>query len=188
MEIIKIGSSALKISLCTTEAEKYNIRETEKEESLKKSFIKLLLEARNRVEFEVKGNKIIAEMFSCKDGNCEIFISQVEDNESVYKEKTPQEISRRQRLQNAYMLDSINGTIAISKRLHSIGYKGSSSLYFDETERNYYIFLDDVSIKELKYSFLSEYAQPVRNSRHPMIKEYFHCVFKRNAVRTLAGI
>ena len=188
MEIIKIGSNALKISLCTTEAEKYNIREAEKDECLKQSFINLLLEARSKVEFEVKGKKLIAEMFSCKDGNCEIFISQVEDNRSVYKEKTPQETSRRQKQQNAYLLDSINGAITVSKRLHSIGYKGTSALYFDEAEHNYYIFLDDVSAKELKYSFLCEYAVAVRSNRHPIIKEHFRCVFKRNAVRALAEI
>ena len=188
MEIIKIGSGALKISLCTNEAQEYNIKDTEKEDELKKSFIKLLMEARNKVEFEVKGNKIIAEMFSCKDGNCEIFISQVEDNEGVYKEKTPQEISRRQRQQNVYVIDSISEIITVSKRLHSIGYKGSSALYLDETEGKYFIFLDDVSIKELKFSFLSEYAHPVRISQHSIIKEHFRCVFKRNAVRSLAGI
>ena len=189
MDIIKIGDDALKISLCNKEVEKYELTKSEKLSDLKKSFIKLLLEAKDSVSFKILGKKIIAEMFSGKDGSCEIFISRVEVGEALYKEKIPQEITKKQRLLTSiFSFDDIDKLLVAAKRLHSIGYRGDSSLYYDEIKHQYYIFLEDVSVKELKYAFLCEFAVYIRYGLCAFIKEHFKCVMKRDAIKILSKI
>lgn len=188
MEILKIGSDSLKISLCTKETFEYNLHELDNER-VKDSFINLLIKIRESISFNVTGEKIIAEFFTAKDGGCEIFISRVEVREKVYKERVLEEAVKKPRHITAiYSFDDIEKVLAVVKRLNDMGFSGESSLYYDEKREKYYILLEDISSKDLRYAFVNEYAKGIKSGLSPIIKEHYKCICKRDAVRKLSPL
>ena len=188
MEILKIGSDSLKISLCTKETFEYNLNELDNE-TVKNSFIKLLIKIRESISFNVTGEKVVAEIFTGKDGGCEIFISRVEVREEMYKERVLDEAVKKPRHITAiYSFEELERVLMVAKRLKDINFNGESSLYYDEKREKYYILLEDVSSKDLKYAFLNEYAKNIKSSLCPIIKEHFKCVCKKDLIKKLSSL
>ncbi len=186
MEIIKIGNDAMKISLCTKEAEECGFDLDKTQEEMKRSFINLLMKAKRVVDFKVASEKLTGEMFSAKDGGCEIFVSCVEVGDAVYKERMSQEMQKKPRQTNSIVcFDSINDVITVSAYLYRQRQLGGA-LYFDEEREKYYIILDEVSVKDIKFAFLTEYGTVVKSNMIHYIKEHFKCVCKRNAIEKLS--
>ena len=187
MEIIKIGSNSLKISLCTDETQVYKLEE-EDEEQAKYNLMKLLIKVKENISFKIAGEKVVAEIFTSRDGGCEIFVSRVEVFDKMYKEKLIEEIVKKPRqTTNVYSFDDLDMVLLVAKRLESIDYKGESSLYYDEDGSNYYIFLENASGKDIKYAFLNEYSRHVKSYFGSVIKEHYKCVFNKNAVKRLSA-
>ncbi|MBQ8147074.1 MAG: adaptor protein MecA [Clostridia bacterium] len=188
MEIIKIGSDSLKISLCTKEANEYKLDKIDNE-LMKNSFLKLLLKVKESISYKAIGEKIVAEIFSGKDGGCEIFVSRVEVTESMYKEKTTEEaVKKPKQLSTIYSFDNVDKLLMAINRLHNIRYSGTSSAYYDEEKDKYYILLEDVSSKDIRYAFMNEYARYIRGSLSSLIKEHCKCICKRDAVKKLSNL
>ena len=156
MEILKIGSDSLKISLCTKETFEYNLNDLDNE-TVKNSFIRLLVKIRESISFNVTGEKVVAEIFTGKDGGCEIFISRVEVRENMYKERALEEpVKKPRRTVSIYAFEDLETVLMVSKRLKEINFCADSSLYYDERREKYYIMLYDISSKDLKYAFMNE--------------------------------
>lgn len=188
MEIIKIGSDSLKISLCTKETNEYKLDEIDNE-LMKNSFLKLLLKVKESISYKPIGEKIVAEIFSGKDGGCEIFVSRVEVEGQVYKEKITEEtLKKPKQLLTVYSFDSIEKLLMAVNRLHDIRYNGTSSAYYDEEKEKYYIVLEEISPKDLRYAFMNEYAKYVRGSLYLLIKEHCKCICKRDAIKKLSNL
>lgn len=186
MDIIKIGNDALKITLCTKEAQEYGFAFNQGSEVIKEGFMRLLIDVKLHIDYPSSDKKIAGEIFTGKDGACEIFVSRVE--ERVYKDRIQEEVLRKIRqIFSVYSFDSLDNLICVAKRLKSIGYIGVSSLYFDDLKGKYYFLLEDVSIKELKFAFIAEYAQVVKASMIVHIKEHCRCIFKKDGVKKLSS-
>ena len=188
MDITRIGNEAMKISLCTREAMELGFGEEQSEENMKNSFKRLLVKAKEEIEYAVLAEKIYGEIFTGKDGGCEIFVSRVEARDRVYKDKIFQETSKRTKPSTSvFVFDSIDMVLNAAKRLRDIAYEGLSPVYHDSVKGRYYIMLDDVSTKDLKYAFLSEYSCQVKGGLNAMyIKEHFKCVCKKDGVKILS--
>ena len=187
MEIIKIGNDSMKISLCDKEVKKFCLDENENLERLRAGFIDLIMTAREKIDFKVAGKKLTGEMFSGKDGGCEVFVSRVEVLEAVYKDRVEEESVRKSRpISSIFSFDGIENLIVISKRLTDVRYSGQSSVYYDEERDKYIIILEDVSVKELKYAFMNEYSRGVKACMLPYIKEHYKCICKRDAIKLLS--
>ena len=156
MDITRIGNEAMKISLCTTEAQELGFGDKQSEEKMKESFLKLLLRAKEEIEYAVLDKKITGDIFTGKDGGCEIFVSRVEAQERVYKDKATREVAyRAKQVSSIFAFDGLEKLLACAKRLTDVSYEGGSPVYYDESKGKYYIILDDVSIKDIKYAVLS---------------------------------
>ena len=187
MEIIKIGNDAMKISLCTNEAEECGFSGEKTQQELKNNFIKLLLRAKGVVDFKVASEKLMGEMFSAKDGGCDIFVSRVEVSETVYKEKFAQEVTKKFRqAQTALCFDEIEQAVSVAKILDRTNYTSQSALYFDNSGEKYYILLEDVYTKDIKFACLTEYSTQIKSNYIPYIREHYKCICKRDAVKCLA--
>ena len=187
MNIIRIGQEAMKISLCTDEALKLGFDIDASEEKMKDSFIKLLIKAKEEIEYAVLDKKIVGEIFSGKDGGCEIFVSRVEAQDKVYNSKFPSEtVKKPTKSESIFIFENLAGLLNVTKRLNEISYGGASAVYYDEAEEKYYIILEDVSIKELKFSFLTEYSKQIKGINCQFIKEHFACVCKKDGVKILS--
>lgn len=183
MEIIRIGDNSLKISLCTKEADKYEFNKEISNEQIEKNFKRLLSEAKIRAERE----KLIADIFSCKDGSCEIFISRGEEDNKVYKDKTPQDtVKKSKQITAVYSFDDFEKLLLVARRLKNFKYIGSSMLYYDEDKKKYYIMLDDVYSKDIRFSFVNEYSKNLKGSVNMYAKEHFKCICKKDAVKILS--
>lgn len=187
MEIMKISDTVVKITLCKSEAEEYDLDEkTELDaEEMKKAFSKLLLKAKKEVGFNFAGENIVAEIFSSKDGGYEIFVSYYKAEEKMYKEKTepPKKVQKQ-----AFAAESLDNLLTIFSRLSCAGYSGDSAVYYDISSGKYYIILDPVSKKDLKYAFLSEYARFLRTTGNIYLNDNVVCICKRNAIKKLSSL
>ena len=104
----------------------------------------------------------------------------------LYKDRGIQETVKKQKTQIAvYSIEDFEGTLCVAQGLMDNGYVGESSLYCDEEKRRYYIFLEDALSKDVRFSFLSEYAKSVRAINGAYVREHYKCVFKKDAVKSL---
>ena len=184
MEIVRIGDKAMKISLCTKEANELSINNDIDDVVIEKRIRQLLL----RENMEMKG-KVVADIFCARNGGVEIFVSQGEENDILYKDRVTQELTKKAKTNYyAYSFNDFERLILISKRIKGLNYSGSSLLYYDEKEKNYYIILEEVSDKDLKYAFLLEYTKCIKAIAISHIKEHFKCVCKKDAIRKLSRL
>lgn len=187
MEIIKIGNDSMKISLCNNEAYEYGIAPYQREEDAQRGFARLLVKTKEKLNFKPKEEKIVGEIFCGRDGGCEIFVSRVEAQDKVYKEKIPQDVVKKPRpLTSVYSFDDIEKLLIVVRRLNDIKYGGESSVYYNEQKGKYYIILEDVSIKELKYAFLAEYAKSLKSNLSYYIKEHYTSICKKDGIKILS--
>ena len=107
MEFMKIGSNSLKITMNAREAKSYDLSDSAllDGEEAKRTFEKLLIRAKKEIGYQYAGQKVVAEIFSSKNGGCEIFLSYAED--TMYKEINPKEIGTKQKktVTTIYVID-----------------------------------------------------------------------------------
>ena len=187
MEIIKIGNNAMKISLRTDEATEFGL-ETEKcAEELKAGFTDLLIKVKKGFNYQVLEGKIVGDIFSGLDGGCEIFVSRVEAQNEMYRDRVQEECAKKQKpITWVYSFETLEKLLSVARRLKGIDYSGESSVYYDERKGKYYVFLDDVSIKDIKFAFVSEYGKGVKPNLNLHIKEHCKCICKRDGVKILS--
>ena len=190
MNVMKIGSDSIKISLTEKEVRLYHINEDTSEQDSKSNLISILLLAKEKINFKLAGEKIIAEIFSTQGGGCEIFLSSVEVDEKLYRERnSSQEVIKKQRQSlYAFSFDSLDKLLCVTQRLKDIQYDGESSVYYDEEREKYFIILEDVSVKDLKYAFLLEYARALKASASTYIKEHYKCICGKNAISIFSAL
>ena len=190
MEFMKIGNNSLKITLSAKEAKGYDLTEGANldGEEVKRTFEKLLIRAKREIGYRYAGEKVIAEIFSSKNGGCEIFLSYAED--SMYKEIAPKDSLKKSQkpISLVYAVNSFEDLLNVSYGLNQLEYKGKSAVYYDELNEKYYIALEDVSIKSEKYYFISEFARQVKNGQISYIKEHFKNIMSKNAIKVLATL
>lgn len=187
MEIMKITDTSIKISLCAAEAQEYNLNEESQLDTkeVKRSFAKLLNKAKKEVGFKYAGENIVAEIFSSKDGGYEIFVSYLNLEEKMYREKTNSEKILRQAQSVIYSFEELDNLLLVLSRISKLELDIKSSIYLDEDSKKYYLILDGVSKKDLFLAFICEYATPVKASHLTYIYEYTKCIIKENAISSL---
>ena len=193
MEILRISKHAIRISLSTDEAKEYNISNEASlsDENIRFAFTKLLDKAQSEVDFSYSGRKIFTEIFPSKDGGCEIFISciGVEEKETVYKDKQQSQETKKSRVTlSVFDFDSLEKLLFACYRLNEIGYKKRSSVYYLNEAKHYFMVLEDVYIKDLKYAFLQEYAKYIKGNVASIIKEHSSCIIKKDGVKILSAL
>lgn len=187
MEIMKITDTSIKITLCPSEAREYDLNEKCELDNveMKKVFSRLLLKAKKEVGFNFAGENIVAEIFCAKDGGYEIFVSYLKSEEKMYKEKPEAKIKLPKQV---YLVDNLNNLLVILSRLKSLCYDGTSSVYYDEGHKKYYIILEDVSKKDLKYAFLSEFSRFIKSNQIEYLQDNFECICNGDAINRLSPL
>ena len=187
MEILKINENVLKIVLCKSEALEYDLNEkTELDAAgVKKSFSKLLNKAKKEVGFNYAGGNVVAEIFTGKDGGCEIFVSHIKEEIGVYKDKSEPKIKPQKQL---YVTEKFENVLAAFKRLKCAKYEGESALYYDTSQGKYYIILEGVSKKDLKFAFVCEYLRPVKSSIMTYMADSLNLICSQNAHEVISAL
>ncbi|MBQ7760583.1 MAG: adaptor protein MecA [Clostridia bacterium] len=188
MEFMKIGEKSLKITLNAKESKIYGLDENSdiNVDDMKGSFSRLLARAKKEVGYKFSGERVVAEIFNAKNGGCEIFLTYAE--EELKEKKQRNNTNRSKSNVSIFSIDELSGVINIAYSLIVKGYAGKSSVYYDKEQSKYYIILDDVSVKDAKYSFMGEYARPLRPNSQGYIKEHCKCLCKRDAIRIFSEL
>lgn len=186
MEILRIGKYAIKISLSNKEARDYKLIDSEEyeDDEIKEAFSKLLDNAKSYTDFTYTGRKIFTEIYPSKDGGCEVFISTVN-----IENKQNQAQSKQRGLHTAiYEFKSLRRILKACFRLNEIQFKGKSSVYYDLDTEHYFLILENIFSKELKFAFLLEYATVLKPSSILYVIEHYQCISKANAVKQFANL
>ena len=105
----------------------------------------------------------------------------------MYKDRESQDIIRKpKQICTTIAFDDMESLLLAVKRLNTVGYNGTNSLYYDEARGWYYINLEDVSIKDIKFVFLEEYSRCIRANNSCFVKEHYRCICKREAIKRLS--
>ncbi len=188
MEFMKIGDKSLKITLNAKESKIYGLDENAEinVDDVKGSFSKLLARAKREVGYKLSGEKVVAEIFNAKNGGCEIFLTYAEEENK--EKKTKNSVSKSKNNTSVFSIDELNGVLIVAHSLKLKGYEGKSSVYYDNEQRRYYLILDEVSLKDTRYSFMGEYARALRSNSQGYIKEHCRCLCKKDAIGRFSNL
>ncbi len=184
MEILRIGKYAVKVSLDTEEALRYKLlsKDSTSDCDMKVEIERLLEKVAKKIDFTYSGRKLFTEIYPNKNGGCEVFISTINNDEARGQDV------KRSKFVSLYAIETIDMLLKICFRLKEISFEGKSSVYYDDYDKKYYLILENVFTKELKYAFLSEYAKQIKASAHSYVKEHYKCIIKKNGVKLLAEL
>ena len=184
MEFVKINEKSIKIELSKTEAVKYELNSAvslEPEKS-KAVFSRMLAEAKKEIGFQYAGERIVAEIFDSRDGGCEIFISCISGDKTMYKDAGEEALLSKLKLQNkVFSFEDMDSLLEGCYLLMQSNCDKNTSAYYDRDKNKFYIILEDVSKKDVKFAFLYEISKHVKSNRIEYIKEKCTPICKENA-------
>ena len=162
---MKITDSSIKISLGAKEAEEYNITEGMVAETgeIKRSFSKLLDRAKRELGIKLPSGKLLAEVFSSRDGGYEIFVSYLNQDSCA-------STTRDAREQSAYLISSIDSLIYVKEMLDTVGQE--YEIYRGDDLEKYYLTVKSTLKFDPTLAFLCEHTTPVRQSSVKYIRSY----------------
>ena len=178
MELIRISDRKLKIMLTPTDMCHFELDAEsfgENSADMHRAFRLLLEEVRKQTDFDADGRRISVQYFPSREGGCEMFISNLQGDESAShavakalhplpKEPLQLQPAKRGggfRRDCAYRFESLQSLLAACHRLLKIGYVCESNAYRDE-KNNYFLFLSVTSSSPFsipaELDFLTEYG------------------------------
>lgn len=175
MEIVKISDKSIKFCLTPDEVKEYELYEgCELDTSeMKKIFTRLLSQAKKEVGFKYAKENIVAEIFSSRDGGCEIFVSCLFGEEKMYRDKREESLPPKAKAQNQiFLFEDLENLACVLKEINDKGLSKSTSVYYDKEHKKYYLILEDVSKKGLKFAFIGEFSKYIKPSFLQYIVEY----------------
>lgn len=176
MELIRISKGKLKIALSKDELEAYSItaesidfKNTETQTVFKELFVR----AKEKTGFDTEEDKIFVQIYTVKDGGCEIFVTRIEpkNRKTVSDNKV-----------SAFSTDNLSDIISLCKRLKSIGFIGKSDAYIKE--ESYILILHGAT--SMQYACALEFANHNDNFDDGYINERMTVLRKEDAVTVLS--
>ena len=189
MEFIYINSKSLKISISAKELKARFCDVSELDYSdikTKRFFWELMDEAYEKTGFETANSKLYVKIFPSPDGGCEMFITKVEHQKNVKKEKKGFIVAT----------SDADKLFMLCDRIKTRGFLGESQLYCDDTQ--FYLVCDSkvkrpsyINQKylpeEKDYLFASEYGDVFRltEEREAYLNEHMKMVCSNCAVEKM---
>ncbi|MBQ8849385.1 MAG: adaptor protein MecA [Clostridia bacterium] len=175
MEFIPINDTKLKIILSKSDLAEFDLRADELDYSnteTKRMFWDIIGRAKRSVGFNCDGMRVLVQLYTCRDGGCEMFISSLGDAcrecyesealPSSFHCKTMYKKDKKYLKEGVFCFESLEWLITVCRRLYGIGYSGESSAYIGD-DRRFYLFLDGLDAAEYmpldEYSFICEYGE-----------------------------
>lgn len=194
MELLLISENKIKISLTKEDLDGYSITSEDIDydnTETRRVFWTLLDEAKRVTGFDAAKSRIFIQIYPGKDGGCELYVSKInkstEDVGSVgaLKRLVKQCESVKSTEMTVCRLQSIEGLIAVCKRLKALGYNGEASAFSEGKER-FYLTLDGYDTDS---GFLEEYGGADLDGRMiPYIKEHCTLICDKDAVQRLSEL
>ena len=178
MELIRISDDKIKISLTKAELDSYEISVESMDygaEQTRSVFKELFGRAKQSTGFDAQGNKVFVQIYSARDGGCEIFVSKLE---------TPQKKTLRIKGEESFLLESLDDLLAVCRQIERIGHDTPSDAY--SYGERFVLVLSQPSKSVSSYA--REYGKKCENYTAGYINEHFGLIKKGDAVQVLARL
>jgi negative regulator of genetic competence, sporulation and motility len=191
MDIIKINQNAIKVALSYDECCNYDFITDSRsdDERMQESVNKLLekIKLETGVDFSSKG--LLIQVYCVRDGSCEIYIASTEEK-GVYKERIASYGTRKNSgsYRSIFRFDSLDILISACYRLNFITDDACSQVYYEEDLGRYYLVCEGISSKELRFSFLNEYAKQIKQAMFYHISEHLKCLCTEKAIKIFSQL
>ena len=188
--IIKINKNAIKLILEPEESEKYEfITDSNATDEVMLSSLNLLLQSvKEKVSTDFLGKRLLVQVYYVKSGECEIYIASTEGDE-MYKDRTAAVgIKKAVGYKGIYRFDSLDDILIACSRLKGVTDDATSQIYYDGQREKYYLVCQNISTRELRYSFLNEYSKQLKPPVYFYIKEHLKCLCDSNAINIFSNL
>ena len=213
MELIRISDRKLKIMLTPTDMCHFELNADsfgEDRTEMHRAFRLLLKEIRSQIDFDADDTHISVQYFPSREGGCEMFISNLLNEEPEYEAVTspmstaltpPKESlqvrpfkkhSGSFRKDCAYRFEELKYLLQVCKRLSQIGFITNSTAYKDE-KGAYFLFLTVMTCSPFstpeELDFIVEYGS-IENATmlRLYIREHASLICSQNAVSELGRL
>ncbi len=162
MEYIMIDGDRLKIMLCREELESRRINADSlnySDPDSKRVLEEILQEARVSTGFDTAGYRLLLQLYPCRDGSCELFVTRFRQGDGALPLSETQATAAR-----AYFFDTLDSLVRAAKLISCIYTPAESSVYADKSGGWYLILEVPAAPPEHErfslspLSFLCEYA------------------------------
>ena len=201
MEFIRINESKLKVMLSKNDLEEFDIKTDELDYSnteTKRMFWDIIGRAKKSVGFCCDGVRVLVQLYSSRDGGCEMFVSKLErsspdeGNSQSLCYKPLYKKGETECRTGAFSFETLEWLILVCRRLLGIGYSEGSSAYSGEDGR-FYLFLDGLDATGYfavdEYSFINEYGSPENTEAlKRFLTEHGSVICPSDAVKILSAL
>ena len=189
MELILITGRKLKIMLTAADMENYRLdcgnMDYDNTET-RRAFRSILDEAGRRTGFDAASDKVMIEVYPCKSGGCELFVTK------LARKSGADIIGVSEILYGIYIFEELEKLLRVCRLLSESGFDGRADAYSYENggpRGKYYLVLFGRSDKKARYSFVGEYGAKCRNGKYLyFIKEHCARICKGDAVGVLGDL
>lgn len=206
MEMIMISDRKLKLILSAEDLDAFGVKTEDLDYAnteTKRMLWDLLSQAKGAVGFQSDGYRILFQIFPCRTGGCEIFVSKLSPTERGREDGISEVMGepRRARGQTeresagrrgAFSFEELVCLLAVCRRLLGIGYGGESEAYIGD-DRRYYLILCGMDATGYlpvdEFTFIREYgnAEPTEATLH-FLSEHGALLCRGDAVEVLGRI
>lgn len=199
MEMLMINEGKLKIMLSREDLEDFELDAEELDYSnteTKRMIWDLLGRAKRTLGFTTDGYRVLVQLYPCRQGGCEIFISRLavtEEKDKKASALSSSPTSKRPSIRRgAYVFRELDSLLTVCRRLSEIGFDGDSRAYLGEDHR-YYLLLEGMKPSDYfpfdEYTFIGEYGRPESHEAVSlMLTERARPLCEQNAVMLLGKI
>lgn len=208
MDLILISSTKLKIMLTPDDMAAYSLTcdniDYDNTET-RRAFWDILDAAKHKTGFDAASDRVFIQVYPSKSGGCEMYVTKLmkrdeairRDDMKLYDKKcmadSPPVSLKVERNApehsdyNVYSFGEMYHMLDACRQLTLSGYKGSSSIWADDSIPRYYLAVEKA--EKTQYSFLVEYG-----TKHPSpaaytyIVEHCRCICGDGAVEKMAAL
>ena len=195
MEFLLIGDSKLKILMDAGEMKSYKLDSVYADScdsGFRRSFFRILERAKEKVGFDVGGDKVLIQFYPIEGGGCEIFVTKL----GLLSDASARVVSRSDKVT---MLSRKRGIYAFSelddvkRACRMIGEKcrGETPLcdaFFDG--HRYYLSIDEYGKggEAMEFPFIIEYGASLPSELGSFVSEHIDVIAKGDAVKRFSDI
>ncbi|MBQ9086100.1 MAG: adaptor protein MecA [Clostridia bacterium] len=197
MDFLKINENKLKITLTAEDLEEWDMDAEELDYGSPQTralLQDLLRRADLAVGFPTERARVLVQLYSSRDGSCEMFVSRIgvasaeEGGSSPLLHCKPSHRSAGG-VAGAFGFDRLEWLLCVCRRLRGIGYGRNSAVYRGD-DRRYYLFLEGLDplgyLNPDEYSFISEYGSVESvSAMRQFLREHGTPICTENAVERL---
>jgi negative regulator of genetic competence, sporulation and motility len=198
MEMIMVSDRKLKVMLSGADLRDFGLNTEELDYTnteTKRMLWELLHRAKKSVGFNTEGHRVLVQLFPCRHGGCEIFITKSEES-AIRDDCEPQLHYKPSHYDlhtdgrdEAFRFESLEHLLAVCHRLLEIGFVGKSEAYSGD-DHLYYLLLKGINRSEYllldEFSFIEEYGTPASaEAVGHFLGEHGHTLCEEDAIRIL---